>query len=224
MARSPAGAYHVAVMRNDPPSSRARVRRLLLQIVLAVATPAAGAVAAEAQVAPIMFEARAGGGFPVENFSGPDAGWVGAAGRGVSFGMNFNYSFRWYAGVYLGFSQHRFRCPVDGCGRRTDLVSTGFDGGTRFVLGTGGVVPWIRTGLLSYRVEGAAPATDGGSEAVTSERAYGVEAGLGLTIQLRPDVVIAPGIRYGRISPRFEDTGRLPMRYLILDAGLVFGF
>lgn len=178
---------------------------------------------AEGQLSPFQMELRAGATAPVQGLADPNRGWSGDTGPGAAFGVSFAYNLSWYAAGYGGFSQLRFSCPARGCGFDTRLVATGFDLGLRFILGTGPVVPWIRTGLLFYRVEGSVPGEDG-PRAVTSSRAGGGELGFGVTLRLTDRLTLAPGLRYARMTPDFRGVGRLPMRYLLADVGLVIGF
>lgn len=189
----------------------------LLALVLARA-PAAG------QVAPFTYELRFGGAVPVEGLSDPDEGWAGEVGSGVSFGMGFAYTVVSYAAVHAGFSQHRFGCSATACGRETDLVATGLDVGTRFIFGTGRVVPLVRTGVLSYRIEASVPDEGGGTRAVDSHRNFGWEAGVALSVRISPSVVLTPGVRYLRWTSDFGIVGELPVRSLVADVGFVIGF
>lgn len=176
-----------------------------------------------AQRQPLTVEARGGVQVPLEAFRDPGRTWVDGAGSGASFGVDFAYAFSWYGAAYGGFSQHRYGCPASGCGRRTKLVGTGFDLGVRFILGTGPVVPWLRGGMISYRIEGTTPA-DGGAEEVTSSRAVGAEGGFGLAIHLNDRLTLTPGLRYTRMTPDFSGPGPLPVRSLVADVGLMLGF
>lgn len=197
---------------------------LLLATVLAVLIPHPLRPGAEAQIAPLTYELRAGAAVPVQSFADPGASWAGEAGGGASFGMDFAYTFASYAAAYAGFSQHRFGCTAAACGRESDLVATGFDLGGRFILGTGRVIPLIRAGMVTYRVEGRVPNGQEGASPAVSRRAYGVEAGLGLSIRLNRRFVLVPGLRYLRMRPRFRGAGALPIRSLIADVGMLIGF
>lgn len=197
-----------------------RVFGSLLAVValLAFREPAAG------QTAPFTYELRFGGTVPVEGMADAEEGWAGDVGTGVSFGMGFAYTVVSYAAVSVGFSQHRFGCRPSGCGRGTDLVATGLDLGTRFILGSGRVVPLVRAGVLSYRIEGRAPDGDGESRAVDSHRNVGMEAGVALSVRLSPDIVLTPGVRYLRWTSDFGAVGELPVRSVVADIGFVLGF
>lgn len=177
-----------------------------------------------AQIAPLMYELRLGASIPTGDLRDPGGTWAGELGEGYSFGMDFAYAFRWYVAAYGGFSQHRFSCRVGGCGRDTDLTATGFDGGFRWILGSGRIVPLIRTGAVTYRMEGHAPDGSGGAEPVTSRRGVGLEGGLGLSIRLSRRIVISPGVRYLRMDLRFPDQGVIPMHSVVADMGFVLGF
>lgn len=197
-----------------------RLFAVLPLIVALVGLP----TSAEAQVAPFTYELRFGGAVPVEGMAEAGEGWAGDVGSGVSFGMGFAYTVVSYAAVSVGFSQHRFGCRASACGRQTDLVATGLDLGTRFILGTGRVVPLVRTGVLSYRIEGSVPDGEGGVRGVDSHRNVGWEAGVALNVRLNPDLVLTPGVRYVRWTSDFGAVGELPVRSMVADVGLVLGF
>ena len=177
----------------------------------------------EAQIAPLSVQVRVGGSVPLEELAESGAAWPGGAGEGLAFGLDFAYAPTWWIAPYVGFSQLRFSCGAGGCGRETDLISTGFDGGVRVALLPGRVAPWIRAGFLTYRLEGVAPGEDG-VRRVVSDRSQGFEAGAGLAVRIRPNVVLAPGVRYAAMTPTFESLAPLGMRYLVVDVGLVVGF
>lgn len=185
--------------------------------LLAAGTGAAG------QISPLSVEIRMGGSLPLEEFSETKAEWPGAAGEGFAFGLDFSYAPRWWLAPYVGFSQMRFSCSAGGCGRETDLISTGFDAGARVLFHPGRIAPWLRAGFITYRVEGLAPGL-GGVEGVVSDRSVGFEAGAGVAIRIRPNLVLSPGVRYAGMSPGFDGLGSLTMRYLVADMGLVLGF
>lgn len=186
---------------------------------LTILTPGPGA----GQLRPFTFEVRGGLEVPLEELREADRSWAGNVGGGSSFSLDFAYSLSWYVAAYGGFGQHRFACPATGCGREADLVATGIDLGLRFLMGTGPVVPWLRGGVVSYRVEGTVPTASGPTEVVSS-RAAGVEGGVGLAIRMTDRLTLTPGVRYVRMTPDFSGPGALPMRYLITDVGLVMGF
>lgn len=200
---------------------RAKLPIFLLTVLAIVGVPGH---AVEAQIAPLTYEMRAGVAIPVQELADPDVGWAGEAGPGPSFGMDFAYAFAHYAAVYGGFSQHRFACPASGCGRDTELVATGFDAGIRFILGSGRVIPLLRVGPVSYRVEGTVPTEGGGTRSTVSHRSLGWEAGFGLTIRLTRRLVLVPGVRYLRSGADFGAVGDLPLRSVVADVGLMLGF
>lgn len=200
----------------------------LLPAILAVLGPVPlGLLApaeASAQTARLTYELRGGATVPVQELAEADEGWTGEVGEGISFGMDFAYAFSRHASAYAGFSQHRFACSRTGCGRESDLAATGFDLGIRLFVGGGAVVPWLRGGFLTYRVEGNAPGPGRRSVGTVSERTEGVEGGLGLTVRLSPSLYLRPGLRYARLSPDFPDMGELGMEFLLADLGLVVAF
>ncbi len=176
-----------------------------------------------AQVSPFQVEVRGGAAIPLGELRDPARGWSGDTGAGPGFGVSFSYNLAWYLAPYAGFSQHRFACPAESCGADTRLVATGFDVGIYFVADTGPVVPRIRAGLISYRVEGSVPGADG-PVPVTSSRARGVEAGVGLAVRVAQRVTLAPGLRWNSMTPDFRGPGPLGMKYVTADLGLVLAF
>ena len=183
-----------------------------------------GPSSAEGQVSPLTYELRLGASVPVGPMADADGSWAGPLGEDYSFGMNFAYAFRSFVAAYGGFSQHRYACPVSGCGRRTDLTATGFDGGFRWILGSGSVIPVIRTGAVTYRMEGTAPDGVGGTRRVTSRRGIGAEGGLGLSIRLSRRILISPGVRYLWMDVRFAGLGVVPVESVVGDVGFVLAF
>jgi len=191
---------------------------LFLGGALALASPV------RAQISPLTYELRLGASVPVGPMSESDGSWAGTLGEDYSFGMDFAYAFRWFVAAYAGFSQHRFACPASGCGRSTDLTATGFDGGLRWILGSGRVIPVIRTGAVTYRMEGIAPDGSSGTRRVTSRRSVGAEGGVGLSVRLTRRVVVSPGVRYLWMDMRFPDLGTIPVQSVVADIGFMLAF
>ena len=204
-------------------------RRLSLAWILAavgvlVAAELSAPRGVRAQIAPLTYELRLGSSVPVGDLREAGVSWAGELGADYSFGMAFAYAVRWYAAAYVGFSQHRFSCRISGCGRNTDLTATGFDGGVRWIFGSGRIIPVIRTGAVTYRMEGHAPDGSGGSQPVTSRRGVGLEGGVGISVRLSRRIVISPGVRYLWMDLRFPEQGMLPVRSVVVDVGFVLGF
>lgn len=194
---------------------------LLLTLILTILSDGS----ARAQIAPLTFEVRGGATMPVEGLSDPEVGWAGDVGPSASFGMDFAYAFEPYVAGYGGFSQHRFGCRAESCGADTDLVATGIDAGVRFILGSGQLIPLVRTGVVTYRIEGSAPAeAASGARSITSHRSVGVEGGLALSVRLSPSLMLVPGVRYLRMTSDFGAVGDLPIRSVVADVGLMIGF
>lgn len=199
-------------------------KRAVPVFLVVTASLACGLTPVGAQHATFTFEPRVGLGLPIRGFADAESGWEGEAGRGISFGASFGYAFRRRLVAYAGFSQHRFACPVEGCGRESRFVGTGFDLGGRIILRESGTaVPWLRLGWNTYRLEGDFR-EDGEAVSRVSDRASGWEGGLGLAIVLTNKVALSPGVRYSAMDPRFSGRSPLGMRYLIVDVGLLIGF
>ena len=70
------------------------------------------------------------------------------------------------------------------------------------------------------RASGVQSATSGR----VSERASGWEAGGGLAIVITRKIALNPGLRYAKMEPVFNSHGKLRMRYLVADLGILVGF
>lgn len=190
---------------------------LLAPLVMAAHLVLAGPLAAQA---PLTVEARGGMLAPIGGFrTGPERG--GTLGAGASFGVQFALERSDGRHLYLGFSQHRVDCGDDGCGGEGLYVSTAWDGGLRWDLGSGASVPWIRLGVTIPRVERDRPAPD---DADVSELGFGGEAGFGVRFGIQGRFYLSPGVRFGAANAGLPDGTLLRMRYLVADMGVVVGF
>jgi hypothetical protein len=169
------------------------------------------------------YQIRGGMSTAVGSFRDPDQGWKGKAGAGASLSMGFTFPLHRPLGVYLGFSQHRFRCDEAVCPSGKNWVSTGFDVALRSVLGRRPVRPWLQAGFHSHRVEGRL-FRDQGVKRVASDGGGGFEVGGGFLVKIGERASLSPGIRYGEGNVPFPLEGRMGMRYLVADLGLVVGF
>lgn len=176
-----------------------------------------------AQEGAFAFQVRGGVGVPVGDFRSGEGNWAGRAEAGPAMTMGFTLPFPGPLGAYLGFGQYRFGCGEAVCRPGKEWVSTGFDGGLRFVLGERRVRPWVQAGVHTARVEASlAIDSDGGKR--ISDRGVGVEVGGGLLVAVGRRTSLNTGVRYGRLDADFSKVGTLGMRYLGVDLGLALGF
>jgi hypothetical protein len=141
---------------------------------------------------------------------------------GASLSVDFTLSGKGRRSTYIGFSQDRFGCVDAGCALGGSFVATGMNAGFRFSLRTrGGVIPWIRVGALTTRVESEGVP---GSPAGTSKLAYGGDAGFGVYVGAWNFVAINPGLRIAAVNTALPGGALLRMRYAVLDLGLALAF
>ena len=174
-----------------------------------------------AQAAPLVIEVRAGASKPLASLasgSGPGEGTE----TGASFGLDLVVPGEGRRALFVGFSQHRFGCDAAGCARGGQYVATGFDLGFRWDLRTrGSVIPWIRLGAVTTRVEVPdLPAPDTG----VSKLGIGGEVGLGVYIGASSPVALNPGIRFSAVNTELPGGGLLRMRYLVADFAITLAF
>ena len=190
---------------------------VLLSMAAAMCVPST----VEAQASPLVLEIHGGASVPVGSFHDgvrPGEGGTPAA----SFGVDFALSGEGRRTLYVGFSQHRFGCEDAGCQAGGEYVATGFDLGLRINLRTSGsVLPWLRLGAVSTRVE--LPAVQGAAQGV-SGLGLGGEAGLGLYIGTYSPVALVPGIRVTAVNTELPGGTLLRMRYVVADVALAFAF
>lgn len=180
----------------------------------------APAVAA-AQAAPLVVEVRGGASVPVLSFADGDRPGEGVGG-GPSLSVEFAFSGSSRRTLTVGFSQHRFACEDAGCAANEEYVATGMNLGLRLNLATtGDVIPWIRLGGRSVRVElperGTRPAG-------TSKLGFGGEAGVGIYIGTFRSLALNPGFRVAAVNTRLPGGETLRMRYWVADLGFALAF
>ncbi|HET9949962.1 MAG TPA: hypothetical protein VFQ22_13655, partial [Longimicrobiales bacterium] len=181
---------------------------------------AAGPARAAAQESPLVAEAHVGVAAPVGSFANGSGAGEGA-GPGLSFGVDFALpgGGRWTP--YVGFAQHRFACEDAGCAAGGRYVATGFHGGVRVALVTGhALVPWVRAGAVSTRVEAGDLL---GAGAVT-ELGIGGEAAAGVHIGAASQLAVNPSLRFVAVDTDLPGGPRLAMRYLVADVAVVLSF
>ncbi|HZD04558.1 MAG TPA: hypothetical protein VE173_06560, partial [Longimicrobiales bacterium] len=174
-----------------------------------------------AQAAPLVVEFQGGAAVPVGDLAdgtGPGEGVT----AGASFGVHFAASGQGRRTLYVGFSQHRFGCTEAGCPPAGRYVATTLDFGFRLNLLTrGAVIPWVRVGGLTMRVE--TPTLPSGPAGV-SDRGYGGEVGLGVYVGAWSSVALNPGVRISAVGTRLPGGQELDMRFVVADLGLSLAF
>ena len=188
----------------------------LLAAVLAVPRPSG--LAAQS---PLVLDVRAGATLPTGSFV--REGLEAELSPGAGFGLHFTLQRHPWRAFYAGFSQHRFGCDGAGCPGGGELVSTGWNLGTRLSVATGGASPWLRLGVVFDRVE--ADFLEGGDEVGrVSDLGVGGEVGIGVVMGTARRLSLSPGVRYVLVDGRFERRGLVRMRYLVADLGAVIAF
>lgn len=174
-----------------------------------------------AQAAPLVVEVRGGASVPVGELArGSEPGE--GVGAGPSFGVDFAITGQGRRTFYAGFSQHRFSCGDAGCAGGERYVATTLDLGFRLALRTrGSVIPWLRFGAMTMRMETPALPT---SPAGLSDRGYGGELGLGLYVRAGETISLDPAVRFTSVGTRLPGGASLPMRFLVADLALSLAF
>lgn len=180
-----------------------------------------GPATAQAQAAPLVVEIRTGASIPVGSFAG-GSGIGEGVGSGFSMGLDFAMSGSGRRTWYAGFSQHRFACVDAGCPHGGHDVATTLDAGVRVSLLTrGSVIPWIRLGGITTRVE--SPGVPGSPQGV-SRRGYGGEAGLGVYAGAWSALAFNPGVRFQAVNTELPGGPVLRMRFVVVDLGFSLAF
>ena len=193
--------------------------RLAVLLITLCALTAPGAL--QAQASPLVLELHGGASVPVSSFA--NGGRVGEGGTtAASFGVDFALAGSGRRTFYVGFSEHRFACESAGCAGNGEYVATGFDVGFRFNLrSTGAVVPWIRLGAVTSKVDvPLLPGALGGVSAL----GVGGEAGIGLYIGMSSPIALVPGIRLTAVNTELPGGSLLRMRYVVADVALAVAF
>ena len=183
----------------------------------------AGFDGAEGQEGPYAFQIRGGITQPLGDFLDESVGWEEKGGAGPSLSMGFTFPLYWHIGGLVGFSEHRFSCDEDVCPEGKDWISTGFDIAIRIAGKRGPIRPWIQGGFHTHRIQ-VKILEEGSSRKLNSEGGGGLEAGLGLLVQVGERTSLSPGVRYGLGNVPFADHPTLDLRFLVFDVGLVIGF
>ena len=173
-----------------------------------------------AQEAALVLEVHGGAAVPVGAFANGSA-----PGEGVSAGSSLSVDFllpgTGWRGLYAGFSQHRFGCEDAGCAGDGRIIATGFDVGVRIALLRGrSLVPWIRIGAITTRVE-----TDdlGGANVGVSALGFGGELGVGVFLG-RGTWGVSPGVRYALVGTELPGGSTMDMRYVVAQLAATLAF
>lgn len=178
-------------------------RKTLTGFVVAAALVAAPATA---QDSPFSLEARTGVTIPTGDLS--DAG----AESGLLFGADVFFTVDPALSIYGGWGYYRFGC--DACA--DDVTASGPRLGLKALYHTPGeATPWIRAGATFNQADGL--------ETDASDRAVGLEAGVGIDYELSDRVSITPAARYHTFSPGAGAAGA-SLSYLTIDLGLHLHF
>lgn len=174
-----------------------------------------------AQDSPLVVEAHGGMAMPLSDFAdGTDPG-MGTT-PGPSLAVTFALPGAGWRTLYAGFSQHRFGCEAAGCDADGRYVATGFNVGVRIVPVDGGpVIPWLRLGVVTTRVEtGDLAATpSAAADAGVSDLGFGGEAGAGILVRLGRSVGWSATGLYTLVNTDLPGGSSLPMRYLAVQTG-----
>lgn len=174
-----------------------------------------------AQDAPLVLEAQVGVALPSSDFAdgaGPGEG----ATAGPSLALTFALPGDGWRTRYAGFSQHRFGCEAAGCDADGRYVATGFNVGVRIVpVNRGPIIPWIRLGAVTTRVEtgdlAATPAS--APDAGVSDLGFGGEAGVGVLVRLGRSVGWSATGLFTSVDTDLPGGATLSMRYLTAQTG-----
>jgi hypothetical protein len=168
-----------------------------------------------------VLEAHGGWAMPLASFgSGTRVGE--GTGPGASFGVDLALPGGARFVPYVGFAQHRFACEAAGCPRGGRYVATGFHGGYRLVPLPGrAVLPWIRLGVVTTRVETEAL---GDPNAGVSKIGVGVEAGAGVHVGGGRTLGLNPSVRLAAVNSDLPGGSLLRLRYLVAGLALVLSF
>ncbi len=193
----------------------ARIALLVISVSAVLAPDAA------AQAPPFVLEVRGGASIPIGSFADGARPAEGAT-ADRSFGMAFGVTRTSTRTTFVGFSQHRFACEDAGCDTDGSFVATNVEIGMRFNVNLHRhVIPWIRVGGLTTRVElGDHPDYP---DAVSS-LGYGGEIGAGVYLGAAGPVGLSPGVRVTAVNSGLPDGGLLRMRYLVADVAVVIAF
>jgi hypothetical protein len=176
---------------------------------------------AVAQDAGLVLEVHGGAAVPLSGFA--DGTGVGeGTTSGPSLSIAFMRPSQGRRAIYFGFSQHRFGCEDAGCVVDGRYVATGFDVGVRLaLLRSGPVMPWIRLGGITTRVE-----TDdlGGANVGVSKLGFGGEVGAGVYIGRSSSLAVNPGVRYALVDTDLPGGDTLSMRYLVAQLAIALAF
>ncbi|MDX1495668.1 MAG: hypothetical protein R3253_16485 [Longimicrobiales bacterium] len=195
-------------------------------LVLALGSLALWTADGAAQDAGLVLEAHGGVALPFGDLADGEGPGMGAS-PGPSLAFTFVRPGSGWRSWYAGFSQHRFGCQDAGCTADGRYVATGFNVGLRIVpVRFGTVLPWIRLGGITTRVEtGDLSATPAGvPDAGVSDLGFGGEVGVGVLVRLGRSAGWSTTGLVSAVSTELPSGASLPMRYLTLQSGISFIF
>lgn len=196
------------------------------RIVLLLVCPLWAAIPLAAQDAPLLVEAQGGAAIPFGDLKDGQGPGMGTA-TGVSLSVVLAVPSEGWRTIYAGFSQHRFGCEAAGCDVDGRYVATGFNLGFRIVpVREGPVVPWIRLGVITTRVEtgdlSASP--ESAADAGLTDLGFGGEAGVGILVPLGRSVGWSATGLVSAVDSDLPGGASLPLRYFTAHTGLTLLF
>ncbi len=195
-------------------------------LLTAVVATLAWCVPSAAQDAPLILEVQGGVALPfgdLRDGTGPGMGVE----AGPSLSLVFARPSDGWRTIYAGFSQHRFGCEAAGCDSDGRYVATGFNAGLRVVvMRRGPVVPWLRVGGITMRVEtGDLAATPlGVPDAGVSKLGFGGEAGVGVLVRFNRSWGWSTTALASTVDSELPGGSTLPMRWYTVHSGVTLLF
>ena len=174
-----------------------------------------------AQESPLVLEVQGGAAVPLGDFAdGTDPGYGTTSGPTLAF--TFVLPGDGWRALYAGFAQHRFGCQAAGCDAEGRYVATGFNVGVRIVpVNHGPVIPWVRLGAVTTRVEtddlAASPSSS--AYAGVSDLGFGGEAGVGVLVRLGRSIGWSATGLYTLVNTDLPGGSTLSMRYVAAQTG-----
>jgi len=172
--------------------------KIVLKSMLAAAVVASVAIPQHA-FAQFSFEGRVGTSLPSGELTSDTYNQTG----GFSFALDGMYTFQPNLSAYAGASRQSFHC--DGCA--TDVSTAGLDAGLKYLFSSSGsATPWVRAGLMLHKAS---------VEGLSADWGLGVDSGIGLDWQVRPNLALVPAFRVNSYS-----SGPVSLTYMTIDLGL----
>lgn len=198
----------------------------ILPIGLLVGALAGAAEPAAGQEAPLLLEMHGGAAIPFGDLADGEGPGMGTT-TGPTLAVALALPSGGWRTLYGGFSQHRFGCEAAGCDPDGRYVATGFNVGVRIVpLRDGALIPWIRIGAVTTRVEtdDLAVSPESEPDAGVSDLGFGGEAGVGFLVPLGRSVAWSATGLVTSVTSELPGGASLPMRFLSVQTGLTLLF